>query len=293
MRQTVNVFATSDDNYAPYVATTIASIMVHTIAYVRFYIIDCGISPQNKLRIKKEEEFFAKLNIEFIQIDVNQIFAEFPVMIHLSVAMYGKYLIANLKPEIKRIIYTDVDVAFTGDILELWNENLDEMIMGAVPSQRYSINNNYHDLKKELQIGQEHIYFMSGLMLIDCEKWRDKNITKALLEKTAELKKMPDQEVLNVIFSPNKYKILDVKYCVIYKIFKECYTPDKIRKCVKDQVIVHYPGGGTSKPWNNRFLRSAKYFNKVLRYTDFRKEIERNQWKFMIGRIKNKLMRNR
>lgn len=292
MRQIVNVFATSDDNYAPYAATTIASIMMHTTAHVKFYIIDCGISQNNKLRIKKEEEYFVGLDIEFIMIDVEQEFEKFPVMIHLSVAMYGKYLISSLKPEIKRIIYTDIDVAFTGDILELWNENLDGMIMGAVPSQRYILNNNYHDIKEKLRISQEHIYFMSGLMLIDCEKWRNKNITESLLKKTAQLRNMPDQEVLNVIFSPNQYKILDAKYCVIYKIFKECYSSDKVREYVQNQIVVHYPGGGSSKPWNNRFLKSGKYFNKTLRYTDFRKEIKRNQWKFMIGRIKNKILRN-
>lgn len=293
MNQTVSVFATSDNNYAPYAATTIASVMMHTSAYVKFYIIDCGISEEYKFRIKKEEHYFTRLHIEFVKIDANRIFAKFPVMTHLSMAMYGKYLITNLKPDIKRIIYTDIDVSFTGDILELWNENLDGMIMGAVPSQRHSINNNYYDLKTELGISQEHVYFMSGLMLIDCEKWRKKNITESLLNTTIQLQKMPDQEVLNVIFSPNHYKILDVKYCVIYKIFKECYTPDQIREYVTNQIIIHYPGGGTSKPWNNRFLKSAKYFNKSLKYTDFQKEIEKNQWRFMIGRIINKVLRNR
>lgn len=288
--ETVNVYATSDDKYAPYAATTIASIMMNTSAFVNFYIIDCGISKTNQQRIKKEEMFFQNLNIDFIKIDSNKLFADFPVMVHLSSAMYGKYLIANLKPEIKRIIYTDVDVAFTGDILELWNENLEGYIMGAVPSQRFSRNHNYYDLKKQLGIEQKHVYFMSGLMLIDCEAWRNQHITDKLLKKTGELKNMPDQEVLNYVFAVNNYKILDVKYCVIYKIFREYYSKKQVREYKKNQIIVHYPGGGMSKPWNNYFLRSGKYFNCTLKYTDYKKEIRNNQWNFFFKKIRDKLI---
>jgi len=289
--ESINVFATSDDNYAPYVATTIASIMKHTASAVNFFIIDCNISESNRDRIKKEEMFFKNLYIEFIKINADQIFYEFPSMIHLSIAMYGKYLISVLKPEIKRIIYTDVDVAFTGDILELWNENLDGFIMGAVPSQRYRLNNNYYELKKRLGIEQAHIYFMSGLMLIDCEAWRKHDITSKLLKKTSELQTMPDQEVLNVIFSTNNYKMLDVKYCVIYKIFNECYSKEEIRKYIRTKVIVHYPGGGMSKPWNNPFLKSGRYFNNCIKYTDFKKDIRKGQFEFLCVKIKGKLLR--
>ena len=62
--ESINVFATSDDNYAPYVATTIASIMKHTASAVNFFIIDCNISESNRDRIKKEEMFFKNLYIE-------------------------------------------------------------------------------------------------------------------------------------------------------------------------------------------------------------------------------------
>lgn len=286
----INVFATSDDNYAPYVATTIASIMLHTKSYIRFFLIDCGISNENIIKIKEEEKIFSNLKIEIVKIDISKVFCNFPTMIHLSSAMYGKYLISNVKNDIEKIIYTDIDVCFVDDIKILWDEPMEGFTLAAVPSQRYRLNNNYEELKKQLGIPIDHTYFMSGLMLIDCVKWRNNNVTNKLLNKTIELETFPDQEVLNSLFV-NNYKKLDAKYCVIYKLFKDCYSDEEIKRLKTDQVIVHYPGGGISKPWNNPFLKSGEYFNKVLKYTKFSREIRKQQKSFIMRYGVEKVLR--
>ena len=272
----IPVFLSSDNNYAPFVATTMASILMHTNEFIEFYILDCGISAKNKEKIKKENKFFKNFSIEFVEIDLDKDFGDFPELEHITKAMYARYMIADLKPEISRAIYSDIDVAFTGDIKHLWNENLDNYMLGAVPSQRGKLNNNYTDIKIKLNLADSHKFFMTGLLLIDCQRWREEHISEKLLKETLKMKNkitLPDQEIFNIVFN-NGYKPLDTKYCVIYKIFKDCYTQEQINYLTKNQIIVHYPGGAEYKPWNNKELISAKYFWDTVSKTKFKKEIK-------------------
>ena len=43
MTEPIVVFMSSDDEYAPFAATTMVSILEHTEASVKFYVADCGI----------------------------------------------------------------------------------------------------------------------------------------------------------------------------------------------------------------------------------------------------------
>ena len=51
------------------------------------------------------------------------------------------------------------------------------------------------------------------------------------------------------------------------------YDKNKIREIKKTQIIIHYPGANEWKPWNNKHLKSAKYFWQYVCYTDFKEEI--------------------
>lgn len=44
----IPIFLSSDNNYAPYIAIAIASICDNTKSFCNFYILDGGISKENK-----------------------------------------------------------------------------------------------------------------------------------------------------------------------------------------------------------------------------------------------------
>lgn len=272
----IPVFLSSDDKYSPFISTTMVSILANTKEFIKFYILDCGISNKNKEKITNLSNKFKNFSIEFLDIDVNKYFYDLPEKEFISKAMYARYLIPILKPEIKRAIYSDIDVVFVGDIKTLYNENLFGKPVGAVPSQRGKLNNNYKEIKKKLQLSIKHKFFMSGLLLIDCEKWRKENYHKKLLAETkkrAMILNLPDQEIFNVVFE-NNYKELDKKYCVIYKIFDDVYDKKEVKELKTTQVIIHYPGAKEWKPWNNKHLKSSEYFWRYVCYTNFKREID-------------------
>lgn len=283
----IPVFMSSDNNFAPFVATTMASILKNTEAFIDFYVLDCGISNKNKKKIQNTYKYFKNFNIEFLHIDANRDFADFPEMKYISKAMYSRFLIPKLKPELNKAIYTDIDVAFTGDILRLYEINLENHIIGAVPIYRQNeIAEFLHQIKERLELENIYDILMSGLLLIDCEKWNEANVTDELLSLTTKLAKenkliFPDMDVLNKYFGTN-YKHLDKCFCIIPKTLNSNFTSEEIDNLIANQVICHFAGGGKWKPWNNKHLEGAQYFWKCVKYTDFQNEIQNIHRNFVI-----------
>ena len=209
----IPIFLSSDNNYAPLVATCMASILANTKSFIEFYILDGGISPNNVEKIKSLKHSFNNFSIEFIKIDYDKYFKDFNVRNHWTKAIFARLLLPEIKPKINKAIYLDVDIIATGDIAELYNENLDDFILGAV-WESWSENGINTSHKKRLVLAETHKYFNSGVLLINCDKWRNENLIKKLFNIADKYKDRPDlqdQDMLNKCFD-NNYKVLPEKY---------------------------------------------------------------------------------
>jgi len=273
----IPVFLSSDDNFAPFVATTICSILDHTSALVNFYILDGGISSKNARKISQLRSMFSNFSIEFIEIDTQAIFKDFPTREHFSIDMFTRFLIPELKPDLKKVIYSDVDVIFNDDIKKLYNEELDGYSLGAVPYVYGYINPNKEEINSyHLRLGlpEDHKYFESGLLLLDIDSWKKSNHTTRLIDQarssSGDSILTPDQDVLNIVFA-NNYKQLDNKYIVDPKRKKIMKTDTETRKSVENPFIIHY--AGRDKPWNNMKVDMSDYFWKYARMTPFYEEL--------------------
>jgi glycosyltransferase involved in cell wall biosynthesis len=214
-QETIPIFLSADNNYAPFVATTIASICFHTKAVVNFYVLDGGISEFNERRIKSLKKRFTGFTVEFIQIH-NEIFKGFRVISPFSLSAYYRFLIPHFKQNLNKVIYLDVDVIALGDISELYNEKLEGYSLAAVPDTTGSAASR-EKCKSAMRLSAGHTYFNSGVLLIDLKKWRENNTTLDLFDTEKLFRNKltwPDQDVLNKHFDRN-YKVLDTKYNVM------------------------------------------------------------------------------
>lgn len=273
----VPVFLSADNDYAPLIATTIYSILDHTKLHIDFYILDDGISIENVEKIKSLRETFSNFSIEFIEIDTGKYFKDFPTRVHFTTSMYTRFLIPELKPKIKKAIYSDVDVIFNGDIRELFEENLEGKAIGAVPftfAYLISDNEQIDEYQKRLGFSGKHEYFESGLLVIDFDCWRKNNFTEKLINCAKnilpEALLSPDQDILNVVFD-NNYKKLDNKYIVAPNRTKCMRMDSKSRRSVENPFIYHY--AGHQKPWDSPGMEFAHHFWKYARLTPFYEEI--------------------
>ncbi len=210
----IPVFLASDNNYAPFVATTMASICDNTKSFIEFYILDSGISSKNKIKLQELNKEYKNFSIEFISIDESHFSIENYTNSaeHVSLATYNRFLIPELKPNIDKAIYLDVDIIACDDIKELYENNLASYPLGAVGrsiSEAFVQNQN-----KLLSLDKDNIYFNAGVLLINCKKWRENNISKELFKlekKIRDIIRLADQDVLNSYFAGN-YLLLDRKY---------------------------------------------------------------------------------
>lgn len=282
-RETIPVFLSSDNRYSPLVATTILSIMENTDSFVEFFILDGGIWEEFKLEIKTLCANFANCSIEFIKVDAEVEFKGLPVRLHFTRDMYARFLIPRLRPRLEKVIYSDVDVIFNDDIRKLYEEDLGKYPLGAVPYNYGYLNpdqsqiNEFHD---RLNLSKKHQYFESGLLLIDCEKWRKEGYTEKLINQTglchADSILTPDQDVLNKVFECN-YKKLDNKYIVVPDRVNVLVASDFTREAIRKPFIYHF--AGASKPWLfPKVLYAEKFWQYAIKtsfYPLLRKDLKK------------------
>jgi lipopolysaccharide biosynthesis glycosyltransferase len=268
-KNTIPIFVASDDGYAPFVGVTATSIMENTNSNVCFYVLDSGISENNKELLGSIQKTYPKFSINFINVNLQDLFGSFKLhnKSH-TLNVYSRYLIPGLAKNIDKVIFMDVDVAVRGDIKELYDENLGSYSLGAVPEY----TNVLDEHKTELGLSKKHKYFNAGVLLLNVKAFREKRILREIVRMTLDIKpKYQDQDILNLYFE-NNYKILDSKYNVSYWMWKyNQEKPDKkITSSLNNPFIVHY---STFKPWKDLDVIMGNYFWKYARMTPFYEKI--------------------
>lgn len=279
MQNNIPIFLASNDKYAPFVATTIASVCYNTKSFCEFYILDSGISSLNKKRIEFLKEKFNNFSIEYLHIDLSK-FSGFKLLDYISLDAYSRFFIPILKPELDKAIYLDVDISVLGDIKELYNIDFGDRYIGAVPE--YCFIQQQKTVAKDLNIeyNDKKQFFNSGVLLINSKKWREDNIIKKLFEiqnQYNNILKWGDQDVLIKQFYEN-YLALNSKFNllsgqIVYKNEFSMEVEKIIDDAIKNPIIRHFET--QNKPWltNKNFyggdLQNFNDFWFFAKMTDF------------------------
>lgn len=277
-KNTVYVCLSTNDKWAPFAAVTIASILNNTKSKVHFFVLYSELSQENIDRINSvlkktsgEESGdvsgkASNSSIDYISVNDKHLQNFNSNIPYITSDTFSKILFPNIKHDIERVVYTDIDVVFRGDISELFNEDLDGHIIGAVEGISHSDGKD----NIRLNIDKNHKYFQAGLLLIDCKKWREEKITSACFSILRSNQKLRygDQDLLNIVFASSyKYQKLHQKYCVIpFQLVETQSFSEDSREALRKPFIIHYAGG--NKPW----ITSGPLENDFWRYaamTDF------------------------
>lgn len=252
----MNIVFSSDDNYSPYLAISILSIL-KTNGKVSFYVLDLGISQLNKDCIVRIVDCYDG-KISFIPIDNND-FINFPKTIdYISFATYARLNLSEYIKDIDKAIYIDVDTLTNGSLDELWNTNIDDYYLAACQDTFIDIENSEYKNKIGLDCST---YFNAGVLLINFNKWREDSILKNSIDWLLEYKeiiKYQDQDILNGILK-GKVKFINNRFN---------FTPSErhlIKKGYKSKtempiVIYHYCG--ETKFWH----KNCDHTNSQLGY---------------------------
>ena len=271
----IPVFLISDENYAKYTAVTIKSVLSGTKEKIDFYLLDGGISAESK-KIISEIVNTAGSSVEFIPMDLS-LFKNFPDIAHFSLNMYFRYLIPELKPNLDKALYIDTDMIVGGDISKIYNTSLDGYGLGAVPYITEELHiKSFQKYKNNLDLPKNHLYFNSGLLLIDCKYWREHNISNALMTMTAKLinkLEMPDQDILNIVFT-NNYKVLPRQYNLVVDETVKFLNINDYTNSENDCFVLHFTGGKGVRPWVRFNVPCRKFFWEIAKQTPYYKDLQ-------------------
>lgn len=178
----------------------------------------------------------------------NQVFAHFLATGHFTIAMYYRLLIPEVLADllIKRCIYIDVDVLCLSEIGTFFDMDLQGKVVGVVPDFK-SEDVGYQD-EYLVKLGWEKtsLYWNSGVMLIDIQKWHEFEVGAKFIDFLASYlkspSKYPDQDILNIILQ-NQVRFVSDRFNWQHWVT----APDELTKSSHLITFAHFLTA--DKPW--------------------------------------------
>jgi lipopolysaccharide biosynthesis glycosyltransferase len=192
-----------------------------------------------------------------------------------STATYRRLYLANLVPDIDRLIYLDSDVIVRHDLTELWGQPLDDHPLGAV-SHAWAVDN---------ETMLEHFpngYFNAGVLLMDLARWRAQGIVgrledavRASLVISDGTSPPNDEGPLNAVFMDNWQSLSPRWNFTAYFTDSAAVTlglaAETLTAIRQDPGIMHFAGG--YKPWLSEFAQLSPYH---IEFGQLRAELEQS-----------------
>ena len=261
LKKEIPVFFSSDDNYIPYLDIAISSLIANASKNYnyRIIILNTGISSENVAKIKLNER--AGFSIEFLDIStaLQNVRVYFKNVYHFSIATYYRLFIASLFPQYDKIIYLDCDLVVLGDISELYNTEIGENIIAAVPDQNIKTVDAF---KRYIEIAisaDPDKYINAGVLLMNLDAFRKNEIEKKLVRLMTAFSfdlVDPDQAYINylcknkIYFLPNGWNKIPTEF-----------------PCEGKKNIVHY--ALYKKPWQYDDILDGEHFWKYAKNSPF------------------------
>lgn len=254
--ETINVALTFDDNYTEQCIVLMTSILYNKgNEKIRFHILDGGLSDKNKnkiFEIKNCEISFHLLN--------SNLFKNYIKKDYYPVSMLGTLVLPDVI-KVDKLIYLDCDIVVNTSLIELWHLDLDDSYIAAVEDA------NGKKYSRKFRLNPWSKFFNSGVMVVNCKKWRENNISKravAFAMENTGTRLGYDQNVLNKFFEGN-VKFLDMKWNLQYcplSIWPTYKNKDEYMNAINNPAIIHFVGD--FKPWKKGLgcfnPKQQKYF---------------------------------
>jgi lipopolysaccharide biosynthesis glycosyltransferase len=256
--QGVTIVTLADDRYAVPLAVLGRSIAenLQPGRQARLYIIDGGIRADTKRRLAASWNP-DRLSVEFIPPHFGHLH-ELPVWGRLPALTYARVFLPALLPEdCGKVILLDSDVMVLTDIERLWNLDLGNhsLLAAQDPAIPYVSSRGGLERYRDLGIPHGHPYFNAGVMLVNVDAWRRRQVPKWVMEfiqqHAGELNYC-DQDGLNAVLW-NDWSPLDARWQVQPRLLARGgaslphLDASSRAALAADPWILHF--SGRLKPW--------------------------------------------
>jgi len=276
---TIPIVFCSDNNYIPYMATAIQSVVENSSKefHYEFYIMVKNITIENKQRLNQMVAGHINFKLEIL--NVGDYFSKYNLYIDgISEEAYYRLIIPYFLTQYDKVLYLDCDLLCLGDVSELYSFDVTGSMIGCIQGlaeigwYNSTVDHYWDNL---LKIKNPENYFNSGVLLFNTKVFRESITFDDLLKLAVKENWLCyDQDVLNIVcenkitFLPNQWNLINYPSIIHLseKLKLKYYEAEKLPK------IVHFASG--YKPWNNSsYVPSAIDFWKYATRTTFSDEI--------------------
>lgn len=212
-------------------------------------------------------------------------FGRYPQSTHWPVVVYIRLFLPELLQTYDKIIYSDVDVLFQGDLSDVYQMNVEGYDWGGI---RTEINTKNMIGHKYFENNPNKYIYMSGFMICNLRRMREIGFTDIIrdnIRKYAADLQMFDLDVLNMssrriknvpfryAIPINLYEHKNMRVTYEYSYMKKVYSYDELEEEKRKKKIIHY-AGGRGKPWLI-LCPDQKYYQYICALPKDLKEIYR------------------
>lgn len=266
MRERIQLCAICDSGYAVPTTVMLTSAKLNKSADSQYHIslISNGLTLYEKQK-------FIELSSSDFQIDIIECdgskYAGIPIASQFSTSVMIKCDLADILPELNKVLLLDGDILVKKDLSELWETDLGDNILAACSDMVGVVGDKLHEL-----VGTPD-YFNSGVLLLNLDIMRKEHIGQKVVETKLAAPStwtLPEQDPYNVVCNGRWLK-LPVKWNTSISLFK--YFNYSI-SAINDYYGTHY-GNYTEledescvmhfcvfKPWKNKLMHYADVWQK-------------------------------
>ena len=257
----IPVFFTVDDNYIPYLAIALKSLIDHSKKTNNYdiYVVHNELSNSSKKILRQLVSNRPNFTIRFFNVSLRlqQLALRLDVRDYYSISTYYRLFLPELFPTIKKALYLDSDIVLRSDVAGLFATELGDNLVGAVPDASVQIIPEFQKYV-ETVVGMNYKkYFNAGILVMNFKKMREWGFEKKAIKllQNITFKVAQDQDVLNYL-TKDLVTFVDPKWNVM-----------PLGERVENPNLVHY--NLIFKPWKHKDIMYEEYFWDVARKLDF------------------------
>ena len=244
----INLFFAIDDNYCPFLSSSVHSILKNANKNYKYdiYVLHHGMSNDNKEiitnQIKNDAciEFVNVLEFVDMKEKLDVLADKLVTRDYYTKTTYYRLFIPNMYPNLDKALYLDSDIIVTGDISELYNTELENNLVGAIPDMAVQNTPVFIDYVEDALGVKASNYFNAGILLMNLKEMRNWDFEDKFIKllSTYTFRVAQDQDYLNVL-TKGRVKYVDNSWNV---------QPVPNNICKVDKInLIHY--NMLWKPW--------------------------------------------
>ena len=281
------VFAASN-SFVPYFAVCFQSMIENTSSCNNYdvILIESNVSEDNKKILSAMVEDYQNITLRFY--NAQELVKNYNLKAneHITTETYYRFLIQQVIPDYKKVLYLDSDMIINSDVAQLYNTDVDGYMVAAVRDAEFlgNINGASKTIKayatEVLKMKNPYNYFQAGVLLFNETEMRKAYSLDQWLAFASTPYKYNDQDVLN-IYCEGRVKYIDMEWNLI----TDCnhtrvsevivHAPEDIKteyaRATANPKIIH--SAGHIKPWHNPQEDKAEYFWKYAEKTAYYNEL--------------------